>query len=60
MSMGGAIAQVVALDYPDRVASLTLISTSPSGGDPDLPEMSAETGAESRRWPRPTGPTGRR
>jgi pimeloyl-ACP methyl ester carboxylesterase len=46
MSMGGAIAQVVALDYPDRVASLTLISTSPSGGDPDLPEMSAETGAE--------------
>lgn len=46
MSMGGPIAQVVALDYPDRVASLTLISTSPSGGDPDLPEMSAETGAE--------------
>ena len=46
MSMGGAIAQVVALDYPDRVASLTLISTSPSGGDPDLPEVSAEAGAE--------------
>jgi pimeloyl-ACP methyl ester carboxylesterase len=45
MSMGGAIAQVVALGDPDRVASLTLISTSPAGpgpDDPDLPVMSAE------------------
>ena len=42
MSMGGWIAQLVALDHPDRVASLTLISTSPTAGasDPDLPEMS--------------------
>jgi pimeloyl-ACP methyl ester carboxylesterase len=31
MSMGGALAQLVALDHPDRVASLTLISTSPAG-----------------------------
>ncbi len=43
--MGGWICQLVALDHPDRVASLTLISTSPTGhgpSDPDLPEMSEE------------------
>src|ERR687889_1024643 len=42
MSMGGWIGQLVALDFPDRVASITLISTSPTAGssDPDLPEMS--------------------
>ena len=42
MSMGGWIGQLVALENPDRVASLTLISTSPTAGpsDPDLPEMS--------------------
>ena len=44
MSMGGWICQLVALEHPDRVASLTLISTSPTAGpgDPDLPEMSQE------------------
>jgi pimeloyl-ACP methyl ester carboxylesterase len=36
-SMGGAIAQLLALDYADHVASLTLISTSPTGAD--LPGM---------------------
>jgi pimeloyl-ACP methyl ester carboxylesterase len=40
LSMGGGIAQVVALDHPDRVASLTLISTSAGPGDPDLPGTS--------------------
>jgi pimeloyl-ACP methyl ester carboxylesterase len=40
ISMGGGVAQFVALDHPDRVESLTLISTSPAGSDQDLPGMS--------------------
>ena len=40
-SMGGALAQLLTLDYPKHVASLTLISTSPGSGA-DLPGMSEE------------------
>jgi pimeloyl-ACP methyl ester carboxylesterase len=39
LSMGGGIAQLVALDQPDRVASLTLIATSPFAPRPDGPDL---------------------
>ena len=37
ISMGGGIAQEVVLDFPDRVASVTFISTSPTGPGSELP-----------------------
>jgi pimeloyl-ACP methyl ester carboxylesterase/SAM-dependent methyltransferase len=38
LSMGGAIAQQLAVEHPERVATLTLISTSPGPAD-DLPPV---------------------
>jgi len=56
-SMGGGVAIIASIDFPDRVASLTLIGTSPGG--PDLPPMSEEFlayvgGAETPDWSDPT------
>ncbi|UTA69203.1 macrolide hydrolase EstT [Emticicia sp. 21SJ11W-3] len=40
MSLGGSVSQIAALKYPERVASLTLMSTGPWGdSDPAVPEM---------------------
>ena len=39
-SMGGGLAMAAALEHPERVASLTLLATSPGG--PGLPPMSKE------------------
>ncbi|KQV77193.1 alpha/beta hydrolase [Aeromicrobium sp. Root344] len=55
VSMGGDIAQRLAVRHPGRIASLTLIATSPGG--PDLPPMSpqlaekfAQGGDEAPDW----------
>jgi pimeloyl-ACP methyl ester carboxylesterase len=43
LSMGGGIVQRIAVDHPERVLSLTLMSTSPIGsGGAELPPMSDE------------------
>jgi pimeloyl-ACP methyl ester carboxylesterase len=43
LSMGGAIVQRIAVDHPESVLSITLMSTSPAGtGGPELPPMSGE------------------
>ena len=60
VSAGGAIAQLLALDYADRVLSLVLISTSPATpGDRDLPSPTETFSrfATRRSW---TGRTPRR
>ena len=57
VSAGGAFAQLLALDFADRVLSLVLISTSPATpGDRGLPPPTRSSGA-SWRPPRSTGRT---
>ncbi len=41
LSMGGMIAQEIAIQQPERVASLTLLMTSGYIGDPELPGLSS-------------------
>jgi pimeloyl-ACP methyl ester carboxylesterase len=51
MSMGGALAQLVALKHPARVASLTVISSSPVGADTSsLPGPSAAYSAHATQY----------
>ena len=61
ISMGGALAQRLAFDHPGRVASLTLISTSPAGRSaPTCPRCPRGCGTTSAVRPRPRcGPTAR-
>ena len=40
-SMGGMISQRMTIDHPNRILSLTSISSSAFSGDPDLPGMSS-------------------
>jgi pimeloyl-ACP methyl ester carboxylesterase len=50
-SLGGAIAQLVALEHPERVASLTAISTTKVGEqDPDLPGPAEDYMRHAAAW----------
>lgn len=55
-SMGGAVALTLALDHPDRIRSLTLVSPVPAdglpGGGPDSVDVrrKARTDRETARW----------
>jgi pimeloyl-ACP methyl ester carboxylesterase len=57
VSSGGATCQLVAIEHPDRVASLTLMSTSSAGpggpgtSHPDLPPMAGKLAAAFARPP---------
>ena len=54
--VGGFIAQLLALDHPDRVTTLTLVSTrpvAPGPVDPDLPDHDMEVMAELFSGPGP-------
>lgn len=39
MSLGGMLAQIIAIDYPERVKTLTLIASGTWDDKPELPSM---------------------
>ncbi|KAA6212722.1 alpha/beta fold hydrolase [Streptomyces albofaciens JCM 4342] len=43
MSLGGMLAQLAAINHPDRVTSLTLLSSSPGVTDPYQPDLPSPT-----------------
>jgi pimeloyl-ACP methyl ester carboxylesterase len=51
LSMGGGLAQAIALRHPDRVATLTVMMTSPAVGGEDLPAMTPELKAAFAAFP---------
>jgi pimeloyl-ACP methyl ester carboxylesterase len=54
LSMGGGIVQRIAVEHPERVLTITLMSTSPAGtGGPQLPPMSDELHAVFHGEPPP-------
>lgn len=53
ISMGGAIAQLVAIRSPERVSSLTLLSS--DSGNPDLPMVARPEAFEDMPQPPPPG-----
>jgi pimeloyl-ACP methyl ester carboxylesterase len=56
MGVGGFVAQLLALDHPDKVASLTLVSTrpvAPGPVDPDLPDHAPQVMAKLFGRPQP-------
>jgi len=57
LSGGGVIAQRIAVDHPERVRTVTLMSTSPAGtGGPELPPMSDALRAVFSRDEQPPEP----
>ncbi len=52
-SAGGWIAQLAALDHPDRVRALTLISTAPTGYDATDADLPGPSGRLQERWINP-------